>query len=172
MATREYTAPTRKGCNRCGSKSVAWQQNEAGKWYLTEVFEDTEGRTYTESRLFHSLFCKDGGALHAKEQANRISIDSKAKRETAKNRKAREDRNATEEAAYFLELHDLCKTQRDQAIDQLAAKERELEGLNSNWTSSDHFVDSLREKARVQRLTAEIAFMKAALGMATEYDDE
>lgn len=164
---REYTEPTRRGCNRCGSKTVAWQTNASGKWYLTEVFEDAEGRTYTERTLFHSHFCKDPEE-HELEQAKRISIETKTRKETTKARREREERNATEEAAYFLELHDLCKNERGQAIDQLAAKERERD----NWTSMDHFVEASRERARVARLTAEIAFMKAALGMATEYDDD
>jgi len=177
MSKREYTSPTRKGCKRCGSKTVAWQQNERGKWYLTEVFEDADGRTYTEYREFHSAYCTASnpnleGDEHELEQQKRLREEKKNSKETTTLRKAREDREAAEEASYFLELHDLCKNQRAQALDQLGHFERELDSIASQPTSMDYMVDHMNERARASRLRAEIAFMKAALGMATEYDDE
>lgn len=170
MSKRIFTEPTRKGCKRCGSKTVAWEQGKNEKWYLTEVFEDADGRTYTEHALLHSPFCVAGGS-HKVEQDKRLKEEHDERKQSDEITRTRRERAARDEAEYFLELHDMCKLHRANAMDELANRQRELDRIQSNPTSMDYMTDRERELQRVKRLTVEIAYMSAALGL-TPYEDE
>lgn len=169
--TREFNpSPVKRGCKRCGSRDVTWQVSSSGNWYLTEIFEDAEGRSYTEHALFHSEFC-GSPEKHDDEQAIRLEAETSDRKQTKAISKAREEKNNQEEAEYFLALHDLCKSNRPEALDQLGEKERELEREMAQPVSMDYMTEHMRYAARVKRLKAEIAFMQAALGM-TKYEED
>lgn len=164
---RDYSVnEARKPCRKCGSHEIAWQMGSRGNWYLTEIFEDANGRSYTERALFHSEFCGNPGA-HEEEQALRIEQEVSKDKERKNISRARIEKENATEAEYFLALHDLCKNNRPEALDQLGGKERELERELSSPVSMDYLTEHVRYRARVDRLKAEVNFMKAALGMTT-----
>lgn len=170
MVTRDYTDPTRKGCKFCGSKTVAWQTSDAGKWYLSEVFIDQDGCTYTERNTLHSAYCSRNlkPKSHDIEQSLRLDAEISQVKKNATLRKARDEKEAADEAEYFLGLHDLCKFHPIAATLEMQKRIREYTTLRDSGITMDYMVEYMRDVARLKRLRAEILFMGAALGAITD----
>lgn len=156
----------KKGCNRCGSKSVAWKESNQGKWYLIEAF-DFDGEPRANYKDFHSGYC-DKPELHAVKQSQISSALGIEEEERATLAVATEERKAAVEAEFFLALHDLCKNNPHGARMEIEMREREIEAINRNPPTMDYMVEFTQTMARLKRLTLEIEFMQAALGLVTE----
>ncbi len=163
---REYTEPTRKGCNRCGSHTVAWQQNKADRWYLTEVFEDSDGRTYTEHAEFHSRYCGQPEE-HEAEQLRRLKEEQQETREDRQERVERLRKRRQESADHFLSLAKLCAEDRAGALAKLDSINGELAAIDANPPTMDYMQEWIQTTERAKLLRAERDFMRAALGMVT-----
>jgi hypothetical protein len=154
----------KKGCNRCGSKTVAWKASKEGKWYLIEAF-DFDGEIRANYRDFHSGYCNKP-ELHEVKQ-RQISVELGIEQEEKLTlRVEQEERQAAEESLFWLELHDLCKESPEGAYAMIEGKEREIKHVLAGVTM-DHMDDYLKSTARAKRLRTEIDFMKAALGLVT-----
>jgi hypothetical protein len=157
---RVYSESDLKQCKKCGSHTVVWQKSrKTGKFYLTEVFTDNTGDLVSDRRDFHSLYCGDAALHTAKQRELRQEADN-AEAEW----EAREEASAMESAQYFLDLHDLCKRDPEMAGRELGKRMARLDAIMDQPTSMDYMTEHMRELAEKKRLTAEISFMRAAMG--------
>lgn len=63
------TNPKPATCEKCNSTDVAWAKSKrTGKFYLTEVFTDSDGDRVTARNDFHSKYCGKS-ELHDSKQA-------------------------------------------------------------------------------------------------------
>jgi len=162
----------KKGCKRCGSKTVAWRESNTGKWYLIEVFNfgtDETPDLKAHYRDFHSGYCGKP-QLHAVEQSS-ISMQLDSEAEQREQFQVRvEERKAAEESAFFLALHDLCKNEPKRAQDELDRRMNELARERANYVSMDYLTEHTQQIMRCDRLQTEINFMRAAMGLSEEED--
>lgn len=169
---REYERPASKPCKHCGSSTVAWQKSKkSGKFYLTEVFTDLEGRTFTDRHEFHSTYCTDG-EKHERVQAEILADDRKAAADDAARM---DDYKAAAEAAEleaFLSLNDLCERDPEQGRRELESRTRELAAIHANPPTMDYMDDFIRTTAQAQTLCREIEIIVAALDAVMGDDDD
>jgi hypothetical protein len=167
--TREYTQTAKKGCRRCGSKSVAWQTStKTGKWYLTEVFTDLDGQTFTDHRDFHSAYCGRAQDIHDTKQHEIHHIEKADRDRQEQQRTSAHEKREADELDFFLGLSKLCQTDPEAGQTELETRERELAAIQANPPTMDYMVEFGRVTARAERLKVEIKFLHAALDAVTE----
>lgn len=149
--------PAKKGCKYCGSKTVAWETSEEGKWYLVEVF--TEDGVEVASRTdFHSTYCgrKGDPSLHAKRQAE---LDADAK-EIEEDRKQRRESTQAEQTDKILKWYSLPVSEIPARI---AECEKWIANFNANPPTMDYMVEFNRETAERKMIGTELAVLEARL---------
>lgn len=150
-----FTDRARKGCRRCGSKDIAWNQNTQGKWYLTEVF-DTPFGSKTHYRDFHSVYCGNA-EKHDTEQA-RITAEYQADTDQRQfESEERENQRIQGEAVALLYFSNLSVAERAEFIEE---KKDNLARLNRENVSMDHFVEAMRHRQAIAALTADIDLLE------------
>jgi hypothetical protein len=159
---REYAEAARKPCKRCDSQTVTWQQSpKTNKWYLTEIFEDLDGRTFTHRTLFHSEYCgNDEHALvqaqiKAQEQEERDRNDKHTAKVIADRKRA--------ELEHFLALDSLVDDDPDAALVKLHELQAERERELRDPVSMDYFTEHCHWVQKLDKLHADISALEAAL---------
>lgn len=151
--SRKVREPAKKGCRRCGSPLVAWEQGAGSKWYLIELFNDPHSDNLIGDRTdFHSQYCGKTEE-HARVQ-NEINAEAEGDAEIRKQRQERERAEQEEHEVDILQkfLHMTSAERRDELQrrrDEITAEQREP-------VSMDFMVEHVKWRAKVAGMQAEL----------------
>lgn len=146
-------------CKRCGSTTVTWLQNDAGKWYLTEVFNWSMGdepNERTDHTDFHSKYCgKDVAHLERQREIFQNLMRENDEREADHERREAERIEAEAEklAAWY-------RSTPSQRTEHIARLEREI-ARTLDGITMDYFVEWSRAQTHAAALRAEIDMYEA-----------
>jgi len=146
-------------CKRCGSKLVTWNQGQTGKWYLTEIFRDLDGASYSKHTDFHSNFCGIPES-HDYEQAARTGSEVREQDEHKRDMEESRRKDEQTNMDHFLALLDLDEEGKLAKLAQLQAEE---ENFKRNPPTMDYMTEFEREVRAAKFRRAEIGFLLASL---------
>lgn len=168
MSTYKLHDSAKRGCRRCGSETVGWEQNSDGKWYLIELFKDEHDRWIGDRRDFHSKYCKASGGipeLHAKVQ-NEIRSeweeDEQLRKQDSEKRQKDREEAEVDMLARFLHMSSVERRDELQRRRDEIAREEKLD------PTMDHFTDQQRWRAKLAGLRYELDLLEDFM---SELDD-